>query len=73
MYIGPKDLDLLIRIENKLGSIEDWSEDVTALWQLNERLIKEYKKQKEKTRVYIAERRKTDKNYARPKPKNWHG
>lgn len=69
MYISTADLEFLVHLENKLGAIENWSDDVNRLWELNEKLLKQRKMNNEKTRKVIAEKRKTDKNYARPKNK----
>ena len=41
MHINNEDLELLIRLENKLGIMENWSEDVTKLWLLIEKLIRQ--------------------------------
>ena len=67
MYINNKDLEFLIELENELGCEESWSDRVHRLWELNERLIKQKRETNEKTRKYIAEKRKIDKNYARKK------
>ena len=67
MYISNSDLEFLIQLENKLGCLLDWNEDVFKLWSLNEKLLKQRKANNEKTRKYIAERRKVNKNYARGK------
>lgn len=69
MHINNEDLELLIRLENKLGIMENWSEDVTKLWLLIEKLIRQRDVARKRTAEKIAERRKTDKNYARPKVK----
>lgn len=73
MYISNKDLEFLIELENELGCSESWSDRVKQLWSLNEKLIKQREKQQKKTREYIAERRKTDKNYARTQRQNKKG
>ena len=65
MFISVKDLELLIHLENKLGSIESWSDDVVALWQLIEKLQQQRKTQNEKTRILIANKRKSNPKYAR--------
>ena len=67
MYISNADLEFLIQLENKLGCLLDWNEDVSRLWLLNEKLLKQRNARNEKTRKYIAERRKENKNYARGK------
>ena len=67
MYINNDDLDFLISLENKLGEKENWSDEVMTLWLLNERLIKQRDKNRDKTRKIISEKRKIDKNYARSK------
>lgn len=67
MYISTADLEFLIHLENKLGHVENWSDDVCKLWELNEKLLKQRRVNNEKTRKVIAERRKIDKNYARSK------
>lgn len=67
MYINNKDLEFLIELENELGCDENWSDRVKKLWELNERLIKQREANNKKTREAIAEKRKTNKNYARSK------
>lgn len=67
MYINNKDLDFLIELENELGQAENWSNRVKKLWELNAKLIKQREEGNKKTRESIAEKRKTDKNYARGK------
>lgn len=67
MYIHKKDLELLIKLENKLGRAESWSEDTRALWELIERLITQQKKDNAKVREKVAKMRKIDKNYGRSK------
>ena len=67
MYINNKDLQFLIKLENELGREENWSDRVQQLWELNERLMKQRENGNKKTREAVAERRKTDKNYARSK------
>lgn len=67
MYIHKKDLELLIKLENKLGRTESWSEDTRALWELIERLITQQKKDNAKVREKVAKMRKIDKNYGRSK------
>lgn len=67
MYINNKDLEFLIELENELGCDESWSDRVKQLWKLNEKLIKQRESGNKKAREAIAEKRKTDKNYARSK------
>jgi hypothetical protein len=67
MYIGKRDLEFLIHLENRLGEFENWSDDVKQLWELNERLINERERLNSKTREIIAERRRHDVNYGRSK------
>lgn len=71
MYINNKDLEFLIELENEIGCDENWSDRVKKLWkklwELNERLIKQREANNKKTREAIAEKRKTNKNYARSK------
>lgn len=67
MYINNDDLEFLIELENELGCKEDWSDTVSRLWRLNEKLIKQRKEENKRAREFIAEKRKTDKNYARSK------
>lgn len=69
MYINNEDLEFLICLENKLGIMESWSEDVTKLWLLIEKLTCQRDVTRKRTAKKVAERRKTDKNYARPKVK----
>ena len=67
MHITNSDLELLIHLENKLGAQENWSDDVLALWGLVDRLVRQRDEGRVRTRTAIANRRKTDKNYARSK------
>ena len=71
MYINNKDLEFLIELENEIGCDENWSDRVKKLWkklwELNEKLIKQREENNKKTREAIAEKRKTNKNYARSK------
>lgn len=67
MYINNKDLGFLIELENELGCDERWSKRVKQLRRLNEKLIKQRENGNKKAREAIAEKRKTDKNYARSK------
>ena len=69
MYINNKDLEFLIELENELGCKENWSDRVKKLWELNEKLLKQRGLNNKKTREAIAEKRKTNKDYARPKNK----
>ena len=72
MFIKKKDLLFLIELENKLGKADGWSDDVIKLWELNERLLKQRERDNEKARLFVAERRKDDPNYARSKKKEEH-
>lgn len=67
MYITIKELEFLIRLEDKLDNIESCSPDVEKLRQLNEKLLKQRDKYNAKTAAIIAEKRKTDKTYCRSK------
>lgn len=67
LYITNGDLNFLIKLENELGKEESWSERVVDLWALVDKLIKQRARQNERAREYIAERRISDKNYARTK------
>lgn len=67
MHISVSDLEFLIHLENRLGCFENWSEDVTRLWKLNEKLIKQRDKTNKRTREYVAEQRKTNEFYGRSK------
>lgn len=67
MYISNKDLEFLIELENELGCDENWSERVNKLWELNQKLIEQREKNNKKVRGAVAEKRKTNKNYARKK------
>ena len=69
MYLNNDDLAFLIRLENRLGSAENWSADVLQLWELIERLIKQQTEQREKARLAMAAGRKRDPNYGRGKKK----
>ena len=72
MYINNKDLELLIRLENKIGqeSVKHprkWGDDLNALMNLIESLIEQRQAGRDKTREILRERRKIDKNYGRGK------
>lgn len=67
MHITIDDLNFLISLENRLGKAENWSDDVMRLWELNDKLLRQREASNEKTRVAVATRRATDKNYARSK------
>lgn len=67
MNISNSDLEFLIQLENKLGKQENWGEDVQKLWKLNEKLINQRKKDRERTRTFVSEKRKTDITYGRSK------
>ena len=67
MYISNKDLEFLIELENELGCDESWSDRVSKLWTLNQKLIEQKEKSNKKVRETVAEKRKTNKNYARKK------
>ena len=68
MYIKNEDLDFLIKLAARLDDIFDSNDkDVRNLQDLIGRLVNRRKNQNEYTRNFIAEKRKTDKNYARSK------
>lgn len=69
MHLSNNDLEFLIRLENKLGEQEGWSDDVIQLWNMIEKLIDQRDVQRTKTRIAIANGRKIDKNYGRSKNK----
>ena len=70
MTIKNEDLQLLIRIENFLGTnFPRGSEGQDLAWKLcslNERLIMQRNEQRERTASAIKERRKENPDYARP-------
>lgn len=70
MTIKKEDLNLLIRIENFLGTnFPSGSEGQDLAWKLcslNERLIMQRNEQNSKTASAIKERRKENPDYARP-------
>lgn len=66
MYINKADLDTLIEIEQMLFK-RNMSKWFWKLYQINDRLIQDRNKTNKKVRTKIAEKRKTDKNYARSK------
>lgn len=70
MTIKKEDLNLLIRIENFLGTnFPRGSEGQDLAWKLcslNERLIMQRNEQNSKTASAIKERRKENPDYARP-------
>lgn len=65
--IKAKEIETLIEIENHLGETENWSEYTTKLWELIEELLKRKKKDAEKVKLIMREKRKIDKNYGREK------
>ena len=67
MNITNSDLEFLIKLENKLGSPENWSEDVIGLWEMIERLKVQKVRSNEKIRNNIREKRKSDPGYGRSK------
>lgn len=70
MTINLKDLNLLIQIENFLGTNfprgSEGQDLAWALCSLNERLIMQRQEQNSKTASAIKERRKVNPDYARP-------
>ena len=70
MNIKNEDLEFLIQIENFLGTNfprgSEGQDLAWKLWSLNERLITQRNKQREKTASAIKERRKENPDYARP-------
>ena len=70
MTIKNEDLQLLVRIENFLGTnFPRGSEGQDLAWKLcslNERLMMQRNEQREKTASAIKERRKENPDYARP-------
>lgn len=67
MNITNSDLEFLIKLENKLGSTENWSEDVIGLWEMIEKLKAQKATSNEKIRNNIREKRKSDPGYGRSK------
>lgn len=67
MHINNKDLKFLIHLENKLGAIEGWSDDVCQLWEMVERLQTQKEKTNKRTLEIITNKRKTDPTYGRSK------
>ena len=63
--IKASEIETLIEIENHLGETENWSEYTTKLWGLIEELLKRKKKDAEKVKLIMREKRKIDKNYGR--------
>lgn len=63
--IKADEIETLIEIENHLGETENWSEYTTKLWGLIEELLKRKKKDAEKSKLIMREKRKIDKNYGR--------
>lgn len=64
-FIKADEIKTLIEIENHLGETEDWSEHTTKLWYLIEELLERKKKDAEKSKLIMREKRKIDKNYGR--------
>lgn len=67
MHITNKDLEFLIHLENKLGVIWNWSDDVCQLWEMIERLQAQREKTNKRTLEIITNKRKTDPTYGRSK------
>ena len=65
MYINKKDLEFLIYLKNKLGCIENWSDDVCKLCEMIERLQNKRQETNRKTLQTITEKRKVNANYGR--------
>lgn len=68
MYINNEDLEQLIKIEAFLYDAEE-KELFSILYNMIEKLKKQKKETNQKVCERIAEKRKTNKNYARPKNK----
>ena len=70
MTIKNEDLQLLIQIENFLGTNfprgSEGQDLAWKLWSLNEKLITQRNEQRGKTASAIKERRKENPDYARP-------
>lgn len=64
-FIKANEIETLIEIENHLGETENWSEYTTKLWKLIEELLKRKKKDAEKVKLIMREKREIDKNYGR--------
>lgn len=66
-YITMEEIETLIEIENHLGDTENWSIYTTKIWELIEKLMKRHKKETERGKLIMREKRKIDKNYGREK------
>lgn len=64
-YITMDEIETLIEIENHLGDTENWSIYTTKIWELIEKLLKRHKKENERGKLIMREKRKIDKNYGR--------
>lgn len=65
MTLSKKDLELLQEIEVELWNRK--SENYFRMWELVERMMQQRDKTNAANYARIKEKRKTDKNYARPK------
>lgn len=63
------EIETLIEIENHLGDTENWSVYTTKIWELIEKLLKRHKKENERGKLIMREKRKIDKNYGRAQKK----
>ncbi len=63
------EIETLIEIENHLGDTENWSVYTTKIWELIEKLLKRHKKENERGKMIMREKRKIDKNYGRAQKK----
>ena len=68
-YITMNEVETLIEIENHLGDTENWSVYTTKIWDLIEKLLKRHKKENERGKLIMREKRKIDKNYGRAQKK----
>lgn len=67
MVINNKQLDELIKIENKLAKVKKYYNDFCVLCTIIEDLIQQKLKANKKNYDRIKEKRKSNPNYARPK------
>ena len=62
-----KEIETLVEIENYLGGTENSNIYITKVLELVEKLLERHKKETERVKLIMREKRKIDKNYGREK------
>ena len=65
MYLKNDELDVLVKIENKLAKDKKYYDDFCSLCTIIEKLIQQRQEMNKKSYERIKEKRKVDKNYCR--------